>query len=349
MELTDKLTRLASAKGDICVTISLNTHRTRPGYDFDKVMLRILSTDAKETVTAKYGKRRSAKVLDRLSRVEDEIDVSRNLESLHIFISDNLTEIIRLAWPTVESRVVVGDSFDIRTLIKAAVRTEHYLIMVLSQGRVNLYEAANDAITGEIKEYWFPFEIKSLHGLNNKQKSDSKLVDDHLREYFNTIDKSLVKICRQRDMRCVVISTEDNYTKLLQVADDPRIYMGWAAIDYNNTKEHHLAAQAWVIVQMIQEQRRTNAIAEMKEAVGEGNVLTDLNEIYFASSEGRGELLIVREDISLPIKADDGNGSGVIDVTSHIACQVLANGGRVFFTSQEELLQFGNVALKTRY
>lgn len=349
MGLTDKLTRLASAKGDICVTISLNTHRTRPGYGFDKVMLRILSTEAKETVTAKYGKRRSAKVLDRLSRVEDEIDVSRNLESLHIFISDNLTEIVRLAWQTVENRVVVGDSFDIRTLIKAAVRTEHYLIMVLSQGRVNLYEAANDAITGEIKEYWFPFEIKSLHGLNSKRKSDSKLVDDHLREYFNTIDKSLLKICRQRDMRCVVISTEDNYAKLLQVADDPRIYMGWAAIDYNNTKEHQLATQAWVVVQMIQEQRRTEAVAEMKEAVGMANVLTDLTEIYHAASEGRGELLIVREDLSLPVQSEEGKDAGVVDVISHIACQMLANDGRVIFTRQEELLQFGNIALKTRY
>ena len=54
-----------------------------------------------------------------------------------------------------------------------------------------------------------------------------------------------------------------------------------------------IVSQAWDIIKGLQRIRKTEAIGEMKEAVSQGKVLTELQEIYRAAKEGRGDLLIV--------------------------------------------------------
>ena len=97
----------------------------------------------------------------------------------------------------------------------------------------------------------------------------------------------------------------------------------------------------------------------MKEAVGQGVVLTDLQEIYQASLDGRGDLLIVRSDHAQPVYmtgdrtfdlVKDSSSLGVKDdIISDIAWNVLSKNGRVIFTLQDEIKELGDVVLKTRY
>lgn len=143
------------------------------------------------------------------------------------------------------------------------------------------------------------------------------------------------------------------------MADKPSVYLGYAAIDYNNTATHQIVKQSWEIIQGLQQQRRTNAIEEMKEAVAQGKVLTDLQEIYQASIDGRGELLIVHQDFSQAVLMKDERTFDIIDdattpnaiddITSNIAWEVISKKGKVFFTTQDEIKDLGKIVLKTRY
>jgi hypothetical protein len=128
---------------------------------------------------------------------------------------------------------------------------------------------------------------------------------------------------------------------------------------YNKTDTHHIAKQASEIVKELSYKNRTAAILEMKEAVSSGNVLTDLQEIYQAAIDGRGDLLLVHTNYAQPVImtgepsfdiATDSTKPGVIDdITSTIAWDVLSKNGRVFFTAQEEIKELGKIVLKTRY
>ncbi|MDO8898395.1 MAG: hypothetical protein Q7V19_12160, partial [Bacteroidales bacterium] len=111
-----------------------------------------------------------------------------------------------------------------------------------------------------------------------------------------------VKMHNETGLHCIAICTEDNYSRLMQIADKPQIYHGYSNIDYNKTEIHHIARQGWEIIKPLQHVRRAKAISEIKEAVGQGKVLTDLQEIYQASIDGRGDLLIVYEDFSQPVQ-----------------------------------------------
>lgn len=359
MTLKQNLEILAKEKSTPCVTISLNTHRTHPENIQDAVKLKNLLKEAEQRVIAEYGKRPVASLLEKIESVANEIDVNYNLESLHIFLSNNTKEVIKSTWNTTNESVQISENFAMRSIIKSYIRSESYLLMLLSQSGVKLYEALNDKIAREIQNDDFPFSENSHYNTNSDRGSDSKHLDDLVREFLNKVDKALVKVHNETELNCVVICTEDNYSRLQQVADKPSIYYGYAAIDYNNTATHHIVKQSWDIVKSVQKAQRTKAIAELKEAVAQGTVLTDLQEIYQASIDGRGDLLIVNQDFSqsvlmtgertFSITNDKTIKNAIDDITSKIAWEVLSKKGRVIFTSHDEISDLGNIVLKTRY
>jgi hypothetical protein len=359
MTLKEQLSKLASEQNRPCVTISLNTHRTHPDNQKDEVMLKNLLKEAEDRIIAEFGKRPVASLLEKIENLASEIDHNYNYDSLHIFLSNDTQEIIKSTWPTRNEIVHISDSFALRSIIKSFNRSESYLIMSLSQSGVKLYEALNDEVIQEIHNADFPFSENMHYNTHSDKGSDSKHLDDLVREFLNKVDKALVKVHNETDLGCVVICTEDNYSRLLQVADKPSAYIGNSAIDYNKTETHHLVKQSWEIIKSIQKERRTKEIAEIKEAVAHGTVVTDLKEIYKAAIDGRGELLMVHEDFSQSVRMiderdfeliKDSSAPGIIDdIVSKIAWEVLSKKGKVLFTSQEEIKELGNIVLKSRY
>ena len=359
MTIKEKLQSLATEKSNPCLTISLNTHRTHPDNIKDGILLKNLIKQAEDRVVNEFGKRPVSALLEKLATIESEIDVNYNLDSLHIYLSNETQEVIKSTWKTNEDGVRIAETFDTRSLIKAYNRSEEYYILLLSQSGVSLYATTNDGITSEIKNDNFPFAENPHYNTHADRGSDAKHLDDLVREFFNTVDKAVVKVSNETGLNCVVITTEDNYTRLMQVADKPSIYLGYANINYNSTDTHHIAKQGWEIVKDLQKTRRAEAINEIREAVGKGAVMTDLQEIFQASKDGRADLLIVHEDYSQPalmtgertfeLITDTTLPNAIDDITSDIAWDVLSKNGRVFFTHQDEIKDLGGIVLKTRY
>jgi hypothetical protein len=359
MTFRQKLETLARERNTPCVTISLNTHRTHPDNAQDEILLKNLLNQATERVINEFGKRSTTQLIQKIETVANEINVNFNLDSLHIFLSNDTAEIVKSSWKTSVGGVHISERFAIRPLIKQYTRSENYLIMLLSQSGVQLYEAVNEDILEEINNDDFPFPENKHYNTDKEKSSDSKYLDDLVREFLNKVDKALVKVHNETELKCVVIATEDNYSRLQQVADKPGIYLGYRNIDYNKVATHHIARQAWELVNDLQKQRRTAAISEMQEAVAHGKVLTDLQEIYQAAIDGRGELLIIHLDFAQAVLMKDDRTFDLIDdprvpnaiddITSTIAWETIAKKGRVVFTAQNEIKDLGHIVLKTRY
>lgn len=240
--------KLALENSNPCVTISLNTHRTKPDNKKDRILLKNLCKQAENRLISEFGIKLIAPLLGKLDKVTDEIDISLNLDSLHIFLSNKTKEIIKSSWPIKADMVHIANSFALRPLIYALNRTEEYLILLLSQSGVHLYRALNDSITEEVKNNNFPFS-QNIHFQTDSLKiSDPKAVDNMVREFLNKVDKAVVKVNNQTGLFCIAICTEDNFSRLMQVADNPALYMRFAKINYNNTANHFISAQAWALV-----------------------------------------------------------------------------------------------------
>jgi len=355
----DKLEKLASEKNYPCVTISLNTFRKYPENQNDNLKLKDLLTEAKERVINEFGKYPVKELLQKIDTIEKEIDFEYNLDSLHLFLSNSTKEIIRSTWPTMQNAVHVSESFAVKPLIKVFNRTVEYMILKLTKSEVRLLLAINDGIVGEIKNDDFPFENNVDDSTDTETITNGKQAENQVREFFNKIDKAVVRVNNKTDMKCVVISTDDNYNRLMKVADKPSVYLGWTNINYNYTASHSIASDAWQIVNVQQKKGRAEDIKEMQDAVGKSNVITDLSEIYRAAKEGRGDLLIVNDNFHQAVRVTgefsldlvtDVTLPGVIDdITSDIAWNVISKKGRAIFTTQEELKTLGDIALKVRY
>lgn len=359
MALKETLQQLGAEKSNPCVSISMNTHRSRPNTEQDKISLKNLLKEAHDRVSKEYDKKTVEGLLNKIKTVKDEIDINENLDSLHIFLSNDTQEIVKSPWEASTNRVNISTQFAIRPLIKAYNRSEPYLIMVLSQNKVTLYEAVNDSVIQEIKNEDFPFTENIPATLYPEKLGDAKYVDDLTRNFFNEIDKSLVKMHKETDLKCVVVTTEDNYSKLMQVADRPNLYHGYVSINSNKNTPHYIVKETWKLIEKLQSERRAQAIEELKKAVSQGNVLTDLQDIYRAAVNGRGDLLVIHQNYRQPVIMKDNDSFEIIsdpsapgavdDIASKIAWEVISKKGNVIFTEQEELKELGKIALKTRY
>jgi hypothetical protein len=351
--------QLTAPQDGPCVTISFNTHRTHPDNLQDHIMLKKLCKEAEDRLIEHYGKRPVQSILDKIEGLHTMIDHDYNSDSMHIFVSESILEVVKLAWQVPFETVQIGDSFAVKPLLKALNRSEKYLILLFSQHGASLYHAHDNVIVEEIRNDDFPFASNPHYVTNSERRSDSKKGDNMVSEYFNKIDKAVVRAHQQLDLNCVVICTDDNYTKLIHEADKPSIYLGHVAKHYNDISHHAIVNDAWELIQSIQSGRRHEAIDEMMEAVGHGKVITDLGEIYRAAKEGRGELLIAQNNFKQSVKmiddmtfdlVNDGSEEGTIDdITSDLAWEVFSKHGRVIFTSQEETKTLGDIALKVRY
>lgn len=354
-----KFEKLASEKSNPSVTISMNTHRTHPENLQDGILLKRLCKETTERLISEFGKREILPLLENLELIPMEIDTNYNLDSMYIFLSNETKEVVKSSLPVQDDRVQISDTFAIGSLIKSASRDFEYLIVLLSQNVFKIFVALNNSIVGEIENDNFSVSENTSSDTERNNISDLKSADNTISEYFNKVDKAIVKVFNQTNLNCVVICTDDNYSSLLKVADRPAIYKGHKSMDTNNQSTLQIAAQAWEIMHEQEEIREKEAIEEMKEAAGHGKTITDLRSILKAAKEGRGDLLMASGSYSQAVKMttentfklmDDATQPDVIeDITSVIAREVLSKKGRVVFTDLEEFMELGDIILKTRY
>ena len=237
MALKETLQHLGTETNNPCVSISMNTHRARPKTEQDKILLKNLLKEAHDRVSKEYDKKLVDSLLKRISSIKEKIDLNANLDSLHIFLSNDTEEIVKSPWEAASNRV----------------------------------------------------------------------------------------------------NTEDNYAKLMQVADKPNAYHGYVSVSYNKDTPHQVVKDTWKLIEKLQSERRGETIEEVKRAISQGNVITDLQEIYRAAIIGRGDVLVVHQNFRQPVMMNDDDSFELIDDP--------ATPGAI----DEEIKELGKIAMKTRY
>ncbi|MGB0806169.1 MAG: hypothetical protein ACPGRC_05720 [Salibacteraceae bacterium] len=235
--------KLKAERGVGLVSVSINTHKTYPEYEQDEIALKNILKLVKEELFKNCSKVYATVTLNTLSNIISEIDFTRLGKSLHLFVSTETIKVIPSELPILESSVFIGDHFKIDVLEQEFQETKNYNILHLSKEKAQLYLAKNERIVGEVTDFGFPF--LAMERDKHFDKSNQKKQDNYVREFFNKVDKAIVKSFAVNSLKTVVICTSDNYSKLLQVADKPEIYQAHASINYNKTALHDLGYSAY--------------------------------------------------------------------------------------------------------
>lgn len=354
------LNKVKNIQTEGCVTIVCNTHRSHPENESDALRLKNLVNKVEERLSSNYDAQISKPIMEKLNKVVDEIDHRKNLESLLIFANPNMIEYTRLAI-TATARVVIDNTFATRDLIRAEHEQQAYYTLVLSRNKARLIEAMNDKSIAEI-EGNFPYKNETLHTADSHEKSISDSENRLAKEFFNRVDKEVQIVVKNRPLPVMLVAEERNFEYFMEVADKKEMYMGNLTKSGagGDVKPHHIIDEVWPEVQVIKRNRNTKRIKELKQAVNNGKVLSDINDIWRATVEGRGRTLFIKKgyyqpgiisgnEIKLVSNLENTHEKICDDIVDEMIEQNISFGGDTIFISGTELDKFQNIALTIRY
>ncbi len=340
-----------------CVSIILNTHRTKPDNQKDAITLKNLVKEAEERLLNDYDKRFAGSIIEKLKNLADTIDHNYNLESLVLFVNADFADYTRMLIE-VGDRVIIDNTFATRDLVRAMHQEAGYYILVLSRQNARLIEAYNDQVVQEFKGN-FPIK-NTLYTTDKIRLSNAKGQDNLIEEFFNRVDKLVLATIKENPLPILLATETRNFSHYQKIADKKDLIIGHINRNRDDEEPYHIVADAWKDMQAIVKEKQAARIAELEKAISKGRFLSDYNKIWNALQQGRGQTLFVKKEFFQPallvdnkivlVESFENDQKGIVDdIIDEMIELNLAFGGDTVFMEGNELEQFQNVALITRF
>ncbi|EGV42482.1 hypothetical protein BZARG_2250 [Bizionia argentinensis JUB59] len=337
----------------------MNTHRTLPERLKDEITLKNHIKEVETRLLADTTKREATALLEKLESLADQIDHAHNLESLILFVNEDIAKFTRLPIQ-VSDRVMIDSSFSTRDLVRAMHSESNYYILVLNQDKVRLVEALNDRLVTEFKSP-FPIENTLFFGKNKTQFDVASKKRSLMAEFFNQVDKEVNAIRKENPLPVLIVTVEENYHEYLKIADEKEsIFTSFLNNSRIEEIDHVIVTEAWGIVEAHNIAKNVARKAELLKAVTENKFLSDTNEIRRAITEGRIQTLFIEKGLFQPavmeddeiryVKEEDRTKTDVIDdIYDELIDLNMSFGGDVVFLPKGELSKFNGFGAITRY
>jgi len=351
------LEELKNVQSDHCVTVILNTHRTHPENQQDPIRLKNLIVETEARLLKLMDKRRAEVYLGKFELLAEDIDHEKNLESLVLFVNEDLARYVRLP-VAVEDRVVIDGTFATRDLVRTLHSEQSYYALVLSRKVARLIEAFADRPVRELKGD-FPMDYGLLYTTDREERSKAKGSDQLVEEFFNRVDKAFQAVWKEQPRSLVLVTEDRNIAHYRKVADHNHI-VATAQSVHDEEKPVHVIAKAWEEAKPAFEALNAAKIAELHKAVADQSFLSDLNDIWRALNEGRGATLYVKRgyfqparvegDQLVPLETVETKVEGFIDDAIDEMIEIVRQfGGDAVFIDGDALDKFQGLALITRW
>jgi len=340
-----------------CVSIIMNTHRTKPDNQHDAVLMKNLMKEAEERLYNDFDKRFVWPIVENMNKIAEQINHNFNLDSLVIYANKDFADFTRLP-VKVENRVVIDNTFATRDLVRAMHQESSYYVLVISRQNARLIQAFNDTVV-EDNFSTFPL-VNDLYTTSKAKLSTNQGTDNLYEEFFNRIDKVYNETTKENPLPVVIATETRNFEHFLKIADKKDLIIGHINMNRDDEKSHHIVPEAWTVMKTLIKMKNEARMTELAKAVSEVKFVSDYSEIWNAIQHGRGKTLFVKRGFFQPallennnvilVEKHEGDQKGIVDdIIDDMIEQTMAFGGDVVFVEGNELDSFGNLALITRY
>lgn len=365
----DTINRILAARQGPFLSILLPMHKTgrerqQNQNTFDKA-IQLANTSLKRKVQDAQS------LIDQLNRVRHAFDPLKTSDSIGIFVSPTLAELISFPFD-VTKRIIIDDTFETRDLLFLQQYLAPYYISTINGRFVRLFYAQGPHLT-EIRDGVFPLEhieereyersaIGSSYGYGHKayEKDKSSMTKLRIESFYREAIAHLQSYLRNKDKPLVIAGTREDLSLFVSLND---IKDQIAASVFGIFKEvgfEKLGNKAWASLRAFRDKQVLNLIHRFKEKDTPQRVAKGIQEVWRAATEGRGKLLLVERDFRCRSFLKDGDpalylgapkGKHVIvpDAVDEIIETVMEKGGEVLFTEQHSLKDFESIALELRF
>lgn len=351
------LRKADGVRAEGCVTITMNTHRTRPDNLQDPILLKQLIKTAEARLTRDHAPKLAKAVLAKLNAMAGGIDHEHNKEGLVLFAGTGFAELVKLSVPVID-RVTVDDSFATRDLLRALHQEAEYYVLWLNRVQARLVHALNGKVEGEVKS-GFPVR-NHIGGPVPAKEQDDRDQTVLIKEYFNRVDKALVKVINEQPLPVVLASESRNADHYRRIADKKEFIKASFNPTHDDITPLHLVEGAWKAYAPVVKAQYDSRVDALDKAVSAGRLITDHNDIWRALQEGRGGTLFVKQGLFQPAVLTDGHiellpdrerdrKGAVDDIIDEMIEKNKRCGGGAVFVSGDDLNGYKGLALVTRY
>ncbi len=338
-----------------CVSILLPTHRTAPDNQQDPILLKNLIRETERRLNNEFGKNVSAELVSKLTQMASDYNFQTSLDGLALYACQETHEIIRFPLP-VKERIVINGTFATRDLYRSMHHQEVYFILHLQLNEAKLYDAYGDRVSTEVRNEGFPY-LNDVPEPDDESGNPSEAEKVRIRTFLQRTDKRLQDFLMEHAARMVVVATEPIQAILKEITEDKNVFIGYTTPP-GQPNLSDMAKKAWIVVEEWIAREKERAKEELADAVNDQRFASDLNDIWRAVNEGRGDILLVEEGYFQPAHFKEGHisldepddASGRIDdIVDEIIELCIEKRGSVVFIPDGELPTFDRIGLITRY
>ena len=353
------LKELKDVISDCFITIIMNTHRNKQQYDLDRLQLRKLISEAENRLFQCESAEKARFMSKRLKDLAAQVHFDKNLDCLILFVSENVSKFMHFPIQ-VENRVIIDNSFATRDIVRILHMKTNYFVLVFSEYKARFLEAFDETL---IKEYGSPFPIENsdLYSTETNELKNADLQKHLLSEFYNRIDKAVNEIRNDNPKPVLLCSQAMNCAEYLKVADlRETIFSDFMKGNKLYMEANEIIREAWQIVRIQQFEKNRLRKYELDEALARGHYISDANEIWRATAEGRIRTVFIEETLFRPARIDNNtitfvteeerNKPGVVDdIYDEIIEATMNSGAEVVFLPKGELMEFNGIGAVTRF
>lgn len=340
------------------LSILLPTHRTSPDNKQDPIQVKNLVKEASDRLSEEFSARDLEPLLKNLDELVNDIDYAYALDGLALFVAHDFAKKFYLPF-TVPQRVIIDQTFATRDLVYGLHRAQRYWVILLSQNASRLL-AGNGETLEEVNNKDFPLQMEGPGATTVLPNSaDSSYLDDRHRRFFQSVDRAFTAYAEDDTLPIIVGGVIRQISFFQEVSQYKSQIAGTITGNFDSATEAELVPQVWPFVQEVRAQQRTDALAALDVALGEGKVVSAIEEVWRLAQDGRGKLLLVEKGYHVPAVVDEKGGLQVVtepggtkvmdDAVDEIIEAVLAKGGEVMIVDDNALPDHNHIALTLRY
>ena len=363
---------LQRGRGQICVSIIIPTHRTSPDRRVDKLEVKKAVDKAKQLLQFKHPEKDVESLFQSLDDLLKEIDFIYNTEGLGLYISSDVKLLVHFPFP-VKEKIMVDDNFEIRDLLYKINYDQPYYVLMLTEKEARLFGASWN-ILSEIKRDHWPLKYEDDYLYSRPARSTSLAGYSHVKSFekdkkefeairfkgfYLEIDKRLDTYLGI-DGSLIVLAPEKESFLFEKVSKHKKniIHKVHGSYGYENLKS--ISDLVWPAMHEHLQNERKQVVNEFKETIGEHRGVSGIQDIWEAAKEGKAFKLLVEKDYRCPgfVTANDyklylrppKTAHKILpDAVDELIETVLQKNGKVYFTDNDWLKDYGHIALITRY
>lgn len=340
------------------LSILLPTHRTSPDNKQDPIVVKNLVSEATERLSQEFSGRDLEPLLVNLDGLVSDINYAHTLDGLALFVSHEFAKLFYLPF-TVPKRVVIDQTFATRDLVYGLHRAQRYWVFLLSQNATRLLAGTGDTLE-EVVDGSFPMQMEGPGATTALPDSaDSAYLDDRHRRFFQQVDRAFADYAADDTLPLILGGVIRQISFFQEVSQYASQVAGTITGNFDKATVAELVPEVWPFVQEVRGKQRAAALAALDAAMGEGKVVSAIEEVWRLANDGRGKLLLVEKGYHVPAVVDDKGGLQVVaepggtevmdDAVDEIIEAVLAKGGEVMLLEDGTLPDHRHIALTLRY